>query len=270
MNIIKKEQMAFVDFDIFCRQPMIGVVSCRTGGVSENSFSSLNMKYLPGESDCCVQENRYRFLSLFDIPLESVVACEQVHASRVVCVTKEDCGKGAMTGDTAIPNCDGLCTNVSNVPLVMFFADCTPLLFYDPVVKAVGIAHGGWRGTVRNIASVMVESFKNHFGSRAEDIRVGIGPTIGFDDFEVGRDVLDAFSNLFTTEEMHELVKKNKMGKYFFHLPKANRFLLERSGIKFSNIEDCHISTYSRTDLFYSYRKEKGKTGRHMAVMMLC
>lgn len=269
MRIDRRDGMAYVSFACMEYKEVTAVVSCRIGGVSEGIFSSLNMKCMTGELPEHVAENRRRFLGLFDIDSLRTVGCEQVHGNRVAVVSESDCGKGAVSIDTAIPDCDGLVTDVSNVPLIMHFADCTPLLFYDPFTGVIGVAHGGWRGTVGNIGAVMVKKMEEYYGSRAENIRVAMGPAIGFDDFEVGAEVIEAFRELFSEERIRELSVKKENGKYLFNLPCANRFLLEREGIRAEHIEDCGISTYRHTDLFYSYRKEEGKTGRHMAVVML-
>lgn len=268
MKYIKEKGMTYISFPHFGNS-LIAAISGREGGVSQGDFASLNMKFLEGENPQAVIENRRRFLSLFSISEKDIVACEQVHGNHVAVVDEKEKGKGALTKETAIPRCDGLVTNVSAVPLTMYFADCTPLLFADVKKHVVGIAHGGWRGTVGGIGAVMVETMERRYGCRTEDIYVAIGPAIGFDDFEVGEEVINAFRRLFTAEEIAPLVREKEGGKFLFDLPRANRLILEKNGIDSHHIEDCGISTYSHTDLFYSYRKEKGKTGRHMAVMML-
>lgn len=107
------------------------------------------------------------------------------------------------------------------------------------------------------------------YGSKREDIRAAIGPAIGLECFEVGRDVIEAMKALFTDEEMKKLSCTKENGKFLFDLPGANHVLMRKAGIAEDHIEDCGICTYCHDDIFYSYRKAGGKTGRHMAVMIL-
>ena len=138
-------------------------------------------------------------------------------------------------------------TNEKNVPLGLNYADCTPLLFYDPVTSSIAVAHGGWRGTAGNIAGEAVRHLQESYGAEPKNIN----------------------EKIFDEEEMKRLSAPKGEGKILIDLPLANRILIERAGILPENIEDCGICTYCRNDLFYSYRKAAGRTGRHMAVMML-
>lgn len=262
----------YVSFSIFKKAGHVkAAVASRKGGVSTAPFDSLNMSFSTGDDPDAVRENRRRFLSLLGIAPADMVSCCQVHGTHIEVVGKKDRGRGALSLETALTSCDGLLTSDPGVPLTMNFADCTPLLFYDPVRRAGGLAHGGWRGTAGNIGGAMVRLMEERFGSRPEDILAGIGPAIGPCSFEVGRDVVDAFASLFTEAEMKELAapEEGKEGKFLFHLPLANRLLLRRAGLWDSHIEDAGICTYCREDLFYSYRKSGGRCGRHMAVFSL-
>ena len=267
----QKKGITFFAFDIFKNIPSLtAAVSTRANGVSPAPFSSLNMSISVGDEPARVIENRRRYFQALNIDPTKVISCNQVHGTRVVAVGKGDCGRGSFMRDDAIAECDGLMTNEDGVPLTMNFADCTPLLFCDPVHHAIAVSHGGWRGTAANIAAVTLERMRDAYGTDAADVVAAIGPAIGPCCFEVGQDVIDAFSRLFTAEELYELARS--VGeKYYFDLPKANRWLLLRAGIKTEHLEEAHICTYCRDDLFFSYRKasrQNEKTGRHMAVMM--
>lgn len=260
----------FVAFSLFRRAGGVtAAVASRRGGVSKAPFDTLNMSFSTGDDPAAVRENRKRFLSLLHIPAESIISCHQVHGTHIEIVGRADCGRGAKEADTAIPACDGLMTQEKNVPLTMNFADCTPLLFYDPVHHAAGVAHGGWRGTAGDIGGKMVQLFHETYGTRPEDLLAGVGPAIGGCCFEVGQDVIDAFSALFGLEEMGRLAREKGGGKYLFDLPEANRLLLLRAGMTSHHIEMSGLCTYCRDDLFFSYRKSGGRTGRHMAAVML-
>ena len=268
--INERNGISYVTFSLFQKGGGVkAAVASRKGGVSQAPFDSLNMSFSTGDKAEAVRENRRRFLSLLSIAPEAVISCHQVHGTHIEAVGKKDRGRGALSPDTAIPDCDGLLTGEAGVPLTMNFADCTPLLFYDPVRRAAGLAHGGWRGTAGNIAGAMVRLMEERCRSDPADILAAIGPAIGPCCFEVGSDVVQVFAGLFSTEDMARLAvpEAGKEGKFLFDLPQANRLLLLRAGILPSHIEDARLCTYCRDDLFYSYRKSKGKTGRHMAVI---
>ena len=268
--IEERNGISYVEFSLFQKAGSVkAAVASRKGGVSQPPFDSLNMSFSTGDDLAAVRENRRRFLSMLGVDPAAVISCCQVHGTHIEVVGKKDCGRGALLPDTAVAACDGLLTQESGVPLIMNFADCTPLLFYDPVRRAAGLAHGGWRGTAGNIAGIMVRLMKEQCGSDPADILAAIGPAIGPCCFEVGSDVVDAFGRLFSAEEMGRLAipEEGKKGKFLLNLPMANRMLLLRAGLVPSHIENAGLCTYCRDDLFYSYRKSKGKTGRHMAVI---
>lgn len=268
--IEEKNGIFYVTWSLFQKAGSVkAAVASRKGGVSRAPFDSLNMSFSTGDDPAAVRENRRRFLSVLGIDPALIISCHQVHGTHIEVVEKKDCGRGALSPDTAVPACDGLLTEERGVPLTMNFADCTPLLFYDPMRRAAGLAHGGWRGTAGNIAGIMVRLMKEQCGSDPADILAAIGPAIGPCCFEVGSDVADAFGNLFSQEDMGRLAvpEKGKEGKFLLNLPMANRMLLLRAGLVPSHIEDARLCTFCRDDLFYSYRKSKGKTGRHMAVI---
>lgn len=260
----------FVRFPAFAKSGnVVAAVATRKGGVSQAPFDSLNMSFSTGDDPEAVRENRRRFLSLFHIDPSSIISCHQVHGTHVAAMTEADRGRGALDRESAVPECDGLMTNARHVPLTMNFADCTPLLFYDPMNEAIAISHGGWRGTAGDIGEKTVRLMSARYGTRPEHLLVGIGPAIGGCSFEVGDDVIEAFQRLFTPAEMKTLVVKKPNGKYLFDLPRANKKLLLRTGVLESHIDDCGICTYCHDDMFFSYRKSGGTTGRHMAVIML-
>lgn len=269
MHIETKSGVSFLTFDVFKNENLIAAVSTKNGGVSTGAYHSLNMGFSTDDAPEKVRENRKRFFDVLGIIPERLVNCALVHGIHMEKVGKADCGRGAQDFTSAIPACDGLYTNEKNVPLGLNYADCTPLLFYDPVTSSIAVAHGGWRGTAGNIAGEAVRHLQESYGAEPKNIKAGIGPAIGKSVFEVEKDVVEAFEKIFDEEEMKRLSAPKGEGKILIDLPLANRILIERAGILPENIEDCGICTYCRNDLFYSYRKAAGRTGRHMAVMML-
>lgn len=263
-----KEAVEAVSFSLLHGAGVTAAVSARQGGVSAAPFHSLNMSFAVGDEAAAVRENRRRFLSYLNIPAEDLVSARQVHGTHIEVVGRADRGRGAEEMETALPDCDGLATDTAGLPLALLFADCTPLLFWDSYHRAVGVAHGGWRGTVGDIAGEMVRLMAQRFGTRPEDLLVGIGPAIGPCCFEVGAEVVAAFAHQFGPRDMADLVRARGGGKYLLDLPEANRRLLLRAGVAPDHVEVSGLCTYCREDLFFSYRKAGGRTGRHMAVIM--
>ncbi len=258
-----------MEFRIFEKFPVKAAVSERTGGISFGAYASNNMSFTVGDDSVHVSENRRRFLSLLSINPESLVGTVQVHGTEIRIATKEDCGCGAFSSETAFPFCDGLLTKEFNVPLALLFADCTPIFLYDPVQKAVGIVHGGWRGTAGDICGKAVAMMEETFSSRPSDILAAIGPCIRRCCFEVGEDVIYEFGKLFDDGTMKNLTERNSEGKLYFDLPTANRLLLLRAGLSENHVEDSGICTFCHNDSYFSYRKAGGETGRHMGVIMM-
>ncbi|MDQ7033286.1 MAG: peptidoglycan editing factor PgeF [Anaerolineae bacterium] len=161
---------------------------------------------------------------------------------------------------------DGVITNRVDVPLVMRYADCVPLLFHDPIQKAIGLSHAGWRGTVQGMASNTVLALQQAYGSRPQDVQVIIGPSISLECFQVGDEVLAAVEDYFGT--LDGLMQRDPNdGTAYVDLWAANKLDLERAGVE--QIEIANICTYQNTHDFFSHRAEKGKTGRFGVVMSL-
>ncbi|HEU5329451.1 MAG TPA: peptidoglycan editing factor PgeF [Thermomicrobiales bacterium] len=200
-----------------------------------------------------------------------VVGARQVHGARVVRVTAADRGKGARDLAGAVADCDGLITDDLDTPLLMCYADCAPLLFYDPVRRVAGLAHAGWRGTVAGIAEAMVRALTAQFGSAPTDLRVGIGPAIGACCYVVGDEVVAAWHALGVQDDAvaTEIAPVNGRRQWRFDLPRANRLLLERAGVAPAHIEDAAHCTACHVAEFPSHRAERGQAGRFAALICL-
>ena len=234
-------------------------VFTRQGGVSPHPWDSLNVGGSIGDDITHVRENRIRsFKALGRVP-ESIHDVWQVHSADVVYADKH------RPLDTPYQKADIMLTDNPQVTLFMRFADCTPILLYDPLRQVIGIVHSGWLGTVRGAARVAVDAMQLRYGSSPTEILAAIGPAIGPDHYEIGEDVTtqvqDAFgANTDTLLEPHG-------EKIHFNLWKANQLLLESAGVK--NIEVAGICTACHTDDWFSHRAEKGKTGRFGALMAI-
>lgn len=234
----------------------------RRGGVSEGRYSSLNMGYSTADMKENIYKNRGLVLSEFGFGIDRMVSSDQVHGTilRSVSRPEEDAGE-----------CDGIFTCARQVILSMYFADCTPLYFYDAAKSAIGLSHAGWRGTVGDIASLSVEFMRSEYGSRAEDITAVIGPSIGPCCFEVGAEVAAEFEDKLIDINIKEYIAADEdgCGKYHIDLKSVNRELLLKSGLKKENIHTHLICTSCAGDVFYSYRRDRCDTGRMAALAFL-
>ncbi len=243
-------------------------LSGRLGGVSKAPCDSLDLALHVGDEPEAVIVNRRRYLTALGLDAARLVTPEQVHGEAIARVTARDAGRGALSYDDAIAATDALITDEEDLPLLLCFADCTPILFLDPVRRAVGIAHGGWKGTVRRIAAKTVRRMQDEFGSRVEDILVGIGPSIGPCCYEVGAEVAEQFRAAFPGHE-RELFTEPQPGHTYLSLWAANTLQLEEAGIPREHIDCASVCTACNHAIFYSYRADGGRTGRMAAVIAL-
>lgn len=270
----------------------------RCGGVSREPWDSLNTALHVGDDPADVIRNRQRIAKCLGWPFEAWTCAEQVHGDRVWRVTAADRGKGRWRREDAVAEADALITDVPGVLLVMYYADCVPLYFYDPDTPAIGLAHAGWKGTALDIAGKTVRAMAEAFGSRPERMYAAIGPSIGPCCYEVDEPVLDRLLPL--AERLREagdggrgadgadgaddadratgqptgkatgaddtaLVRPTHAGHAAVNLKEFNRRLMMKAGILPSRIEISTWCTGCRTGLFFSHRRDKGKTGRMAA-----
>ena len=163
---------------------------------------------------------------------------------------------------------DALITNEKNLPLLLFFADCTPILIFDPVHQAIGVAHGGWKGTVQKIAAKTIEAMEAEFGTNPADCLVGIGPAIGACCYEVGENVRVAVTATFP-QQQDTLLSSVSTDKWKLDLWQANRCQLEDAGVLPDKIDMANSCTQCNADVFFSYRADAGHTGRIGALLCL-
>ena len=234
----------------------------RLGGVSEGYLRSLNLGMSRGDDPENVRKNYAILGEALGFDPKKAVLSRQVHSNIVLPVGEGDWGAGLYT--QPLPDCDGLVTNTPGTALVVFTADCTPILFWDPVTGAVGAAHAGWRGTVSGIAAKTVEAMRACFGSRPEDIRAAIGPNIGACHFETGADVPRALLEAFGPD-MNAFIRPQGE-KYYVDLKAVNAWVLRRAGVnKIDMSGDCTVCQSHR---FWSHRVTQGRRGSQGAVIV--
>lgn len=233
----------------------------RAGGVSAGHLASLNIALHRGDAPENVVENYARLAKTIGFDMEKLVLAHQVHTDVVRIVTERDC----MGLDHHLyPECDGLITNTPGVTLVVFTADCTPILLHDPVTGAVGAVHAGWRGTAQDIAGKAVRKMVAEFGCRGEDIRGAIGPNIGPCCFETDADVPKALLETFgSAAEEYIRAQENK---FYVNLKAINALALRRAGVEKIDISaDC---TMCNPEKYWSHRYTGGKRGSQGALIV--
>lgn len=262
-----KENLWHGKFSIFPEDVAVHAITTRLGGVSKAPFDSLNLALHVGDRAENVIENRKRFAESLGLEASRLVTPEQVHGDHIACVTEEDAGRGATDYADGIHETDALITNTPNLPLLLCFADCTPIVFLDPEKRVVAIAHGGWKGTVASIAEKTLTRMEEAFGTQPKDVLVGIGPSIGPCCFEVGAEVAERFRAAFPYADEWLITEKD--GHPHVNLWEANRQQMLRAGVPEENIQIAGECTCCRHKWYYSYRADGGKTGRIAAMIAL-
>ncbi|HMM26815.1 MAG: peptidoglycan editing factor PgeF [Chloroflexota bacterium] len=239
--------------------PVIHGVFTRLGGASDGPWASLNLGGTVGDDPAIVRENHRRVYAALGLDETRACTVWQVHSADTVVVRER------VPNRRWLARSDAMITDQPLLPLTMRFADCTPILLYDPARHAVGIVHAGWRGTVLDAAGSAVRSMHAAFGSNPADIQAGIGPSIGPERYQVGEEVVDAVRSAFGAAD--GVIRRAADGSAYLNLWAANRLALERAGV--GQIEIAGICTATRIDEFYSHRAERGRTGRFGAVIAL-
>ena len=233
----------------------------RFGGVSEGSQSSLNIAFGRGDTMENVEKNLHILASALDFDPEKFVLTRQTHSDIVRVVTEADCN-GLCHRD--YPECDALVTNTPGVALLVFTADCTPILLHDPVTGAVGAAHAGWRGTYQAIGVKTLQAMVDNFGCDPKNIRAAIGPNIGACCFETDADVPEAMLSAFGEAIAPYIEKRGE--KYHLDLKAINAVILRRAGVQHIDIsENCTMCEHDR---FWSHRYTKGERGSQGAIIV--
>ena len=236
-------------------------VFSRQGGVSSPPFDSLNLSVSVADSQANVFANRAQAYGLFGRTNETAVQAHLVHGRAVARVTQANNGE-------YVARVDGLITNEPGCALTMNFADCAPIFLYDPVRQAIGLGHAGWKGAVLDLPGAMVQRMVQEFDTNAADLLAAIGPCISLQNYEVDEPLVSEVKAAFA--DWADLLRRpagKKNGRYHFDLVEANRRNLHRAGV--TQVELSGFCTAGRTDLFFSHRAEKGKTGRFGSLFML-
>lgn len=232
-------------------------VTTRHGGVSPTPFDTMNLSAHVGDEPERVNENLHRLHNALGLERAATVDASQAQADQVARVSSNERG-------TRIKGVDGLITNTRGIPLMLRFADCVPILLYDPMHRAIGIAHAGWRGTVAHVLTKTVNEMRAAFGTNPRDLIACIGPSIGPCCYEIGADVQEKVERAYP--DTYELLL-HKNGSTHLNLWQANASQLRALGVE--QIEIAKVCTADHTHDFYSWRRENANTGRFGALIAL-
>ena len=242
--------------------------STRIGGVSEGIFSSMNLSFSRGDDEANVRENFKRMAEAIGIEPDSFVFAAQTHTTNIRKVTAVDMGKGILY-PLDYQDVDGLITNEPGICLTTFYADCVPLFFIDPVHKAIGLSHSGWRGTVGKMGQETLRRMREEYGTDAKDVIAAVGPSICQDCYEVSEDVIEKFKESFDKIHWKDLFYEKENNKYQLNLWKANEIILLEAGVRKENIAVTNVCTNCNSDVLFSHRATKGERGSLAAFMAL-
>lgn len=267
LDIIRKDGLTYIRFP---RLAACGAVkhifSTRMGGVSNSVYGPMNLSFNRGDSRENVLENYKILCGAVGIDTNKLVLTHQTHTANVRAVTEEDCGTGIFK--EPFSDVDGLITDRPGVALVTQYADCTPLVFCDPVKRVAATSHAGWRGTVQEIGAVTVKKMIDEFGCRAENIIAGIGPCIGKCCYEVDDPVINGFKKLDYIN-ISDIAEEKGGGKYMLDLVTANKLILIHAGIDPNNIDASDICTCCNSAELHSHRASPLKRGNLAAIIAL-
>lgn len=236
--------------------------TCRYGGDSDIVPGELNLALHNGDNADKVRSNRAQIAQLLQTEAAAFTTCEQVHGTEVLRVDASMKGAGALAYEEALPGVDALFSTEGNLPLFLLFADCVPILLADPASGATAVIHAGWRGSVGGIAGKTVRKMVQELGIKANLLVATIGPSIGPGNYEVDAKVYVAGNRhracFVPTDKEH----------WHLDLWRLNTEELIAAGLQPENILRANVCTYENKQLFFSYRAEKGITGRFAAVII--
>ncbi len=242
---------------------LIHAFCTRRGGVSEGLFSSLNVSDREGDDADSVRQNFERIASAFGFPPCTFLPIRQVHGDGIWILDREP----VPSGDKEPPQIDAVVTDRPAIALCIKTADCVPILLADPIRQVIGAVHAGWKGTALRIAEQTVDVFVHRFASSPRDILALIGPAINPCCYEVDSPVFEALAGHPQSASFLDRMPDRK--RWMLDLPLANKIQLLDRGIRAENILSSDLCTSCRQDLFFSHRRDRGQTGRHLSFIML-
>jgi len=248
---------------------VVNAFTTRIGGVSRTPFDNLNLAYSIGDKESRVAENRKIILDALSIDYRTVVTAQQVHKDKISLVRKENKGKGAFEYSKGIAQTDAIITDIPGIPLLMCYADCVPIFILDPVKKAIALIHCGKKGTELELTLKTLFKMKKVFETNPRSCLAAIFPSIGSCCYSIKEEnKIDDYWLNKVKYNGEPISLQNKSGRSL-DLKKANHLQLIKAGLQEKNIFISEICTADHPEIFFSYRRDKGNTGRMAAIFML-
>ena len=272
-QIKEKNGVQYIVFPELEKIPFVNhLFSTRIGGVSTGDYSTMNLSYTRGDVKENVDENYRRIAEVMGHgrTLDDFVLTFQTHTTNIRVVTEKDRGKGPAR-ERDYTDIDGLITNVPGIILGTFHADCPPIYIVDPVNKAIGLVHSGWKGTKGEIGARAIEKMHEEYGTNAKDCICAIGPSICGDCYEIGEDVACEFSNAYSEDELLDngILVPYPNGKYRLFLWNAIKLTLIKAGVLEENVITTDICTKCNPNLLFSHRVHHEKRGNLVAFLSI-
>lgn len=255
----EKNGIKYISFPSFDKTNFVNCIfSTRCGGISPSPYDTLNLGFTTNDKIENVKINREKFSKIIRNPFQNPIL--QTHSNSVISVKKN------AKQNNILGAADALITNKPDIPLTILVADCFVVFILDPIKKAIAAIHCGWRGAAKNIIGETIKKMSLEYNVKPQDCLAAVSPGIGICCFLVNKDIYNEFNNVYP--QWKDLYLQNKK-QWFIDLNKIILRLLLAEGIKEENISGCDLCTSCKTDLFYSYRRDKKDTGRMAGVIMM-
>lgn len=261
-NIVRNTNL--LTFEQFSENELTHFATTICGGVSEGSYGTFNLSLYSGDDIDAVAQNRERLADALGILEEDILVPYQTHEDKILLVDKAFLEKSDLEKVKLLNGVDALITNQRGICIAVTTADCVPVLLHDPVKNVFAAVHAGWKGTVLRIVEKAIDSIVSTFGCSPSDIKAGIGPCISQPHFEVGEEVVQAFTEAgFPIDKIG--VRNQTSGKMHIDLTLANQSSLIDKGVLPGHIETSNLCTFANPDKFFSARRQTIHSGRMLS-----
>lgn len=262
MKLVRNGKISYLQPSALCAGLTAGFTT-RNGGVSRPPYHSLNLGTNTEDIAPHVEGNRSTFVRALDLPLHQLLTVKQVHGKDLLLIDEPNLDLSHF----ARVEVDAILTNQPGIMIGILTADCYPLLLWNRQQTAIAAIHIGWRGAAEGLISKTIKAMTTHFDCTPEDLVAAIGPGIGADKYEVDRPVRDAFRQ--GSGFWNETTRETSLGHWNLNLVRSCRLQLEQAGLTPDTIEEAGHCTFAQAEMFFSYRRDEGKTGRQLGFIML-
>lgn len=263
MKLARQGKISYLQPKWAAEAPVAAGFTTRNGGVSRPPYNSLNLGFNTDDQRYNVEGNRSTLARAFDLPPHLLLTVQQVHGADVLVIDEPNPDFSHFLK----VECDAVVTNQPGVMIGVLVADCYPVLLYDPRAKVGAVVHAGWRGAAAGIIAKTVKAMQGGFGSRPMDLFAAVGPGIGAHKYEVDRPVRDAFRA--GSGHWESISEEVGLGKWRLDLRRSCLLQLEDAGLDPARLESSEEDTCCHRELFFSYRRDGGKTGRQIGFILL-